>query len=172
MLAAGGGNPVGVAMAKDPGTELPSARLGDEHFEFLDQYCLNCHDRETEKGDVNLEDLSFEISESIPSAELWQKVLLTLNSKEMPPEDKKQPSPEEKADFLEALSTGLVDARKVLSDSGGEITIRRLNRREYDNTMESLLGVEVDVSDLPDDEVSHGIEEKKYASIKYQPLTH
>ena len=81
----------------------------------------------------------------------WQKVLASLNSGEMPPEKKKQPTNDEKANFLDDLAATMVDARKVLSDSGGKITMRRLNRREYQNTIREALGVEVDVKDLPQD---------------------
>ena len=80
--------------------------LPDEHFDFLSTYCLDCHDSLTEKGSVNLEDLSFQIT-NIQEAELWQKVLNTMNSGEMPPEDKKQPDEDEKADFLDALAQGI-----------------------------------------------------------------
>ena len=45
----------------------------------------------------------------------------------------------------------MVTARRALSDSGGKITMRRLNRREYQNTIEHLLGVKVDVGSLPAD---------------------
>ena len=45
----------------------------------------------------------------------------------------------------------MVLARKKLSDSGGKITMRRLNRREYRNTIESLTGVSLNVESLPSD---------------------
>ena len=124
--------------------------LPEKHFDFLATYCLDCHDSLTEKGSINLEDLAFQIT-TIQEAELWQKVLNTMNSGEMPPEDKKQPEESEKADFLDALASTMVDARRSLSDTGGEITMRRLNRREYQNSMASLLGFEIDVSTLPAD---------------------
>ena len=69
----------------------------------------------------------------------------------MPPEDSEQPGNTEKADFLDDLARTMVTARRALSDSGGRITMRRLNRREYRNTIESLTGVRVDVSSLPTD---------------------
>jgi hypothetical protein len=114
---------------------------------------MDCHDAETEKGKVNLEDLSFEISD-VRTAEKWQHVLNSLNAGEMPPEDKKQPKGEEKADFLADLAKTMVLARKALSDSGGTITMRRLNRREYQNTIKALTGTTVDVGTLPTDESS------------------
>lgn len=128
----------------------PEVHFPEKHFTFLEKYCLDCHDSLTEKGEVNLEDLSFHI-ETIEQAENWQKVLSTLNSGEMPPEDKKQPEGTEKADFLDDLAQTMVTARKALADSGGKITMRRLNKRDYQNTIESLLGVRLDNALLPED---------------------
>lgn len=131
-------------------TEESEVHFPKKHFAFFETYCLGCHDSLTEKGKVNLEDIAFQVT-TIPDAELWQKVLNSMNSGEMPPEDKKQPKQSEKADFLDALAQTMVAARRALSDSGGEITMRRLNRREYQNTIQQLLGVRVDVSSLPSD---------------------
>ena len=135
----------GFAGAADLEVELPK-----KHFALIDSYCLDCHDAETQKGKVNLEALSFKVT-TIKQAEIWQKVLNAMNSGEMPPKKKSQPKNAEKADFLDDLAQTMVLARKKLSDSGGKITMRRLNRREYHNTIESLTGVNLDVSSLPSD---------------------
>jgi hypothetical protein len=45
----------------------------------------------------------------------------------------------------------LVTARKCWATQAGRSSMRRLNRREYQNTIRDLLGVEMDVSDLPPD---------------------
>jgi len=128
----------------------PEARLPEKHRAFFKAHCLDCHDSETREGKVDLETLSFRIT-TIEQAELWQKVLNSLNSGEMPPEDSEQPGNTEKADFLDDLAQTMVTGRQALSDSGGKITMRRLNRREYQNTIKSLTGVELDVSSLPSD---------------------
>ena len=135
----------GVAQAVEPEVRFPK-----KHFDFFDAYCLDCHDTDTQKGKVDLEALSFNIT-SIEQAELWQKVLNAMNAGEMPPEKKTQPKNTETADFLEDLAKTMVLARKKLSDSGGQITMRRLNRREYQNTIESLTGVSLNVDSLPPD---------------------
>ena len=124
--------------------------LSQKHFPLIESYCLDCHDGETQKGKVNLEALSFKVT-TIEQAELWQKVLNAMNSGEMPPENKRQPKNAEKADFLDDLAQTMVLARKKLSDSGGKITMRRLNRREYQNTIEALTGVRLNVESLPSD---------------------
>jgi len=138
--------------ASGPGqsAEPPTPALPEKHFDFLEKYCLDCHDSDTAKAEVNLEDLPFRI-ETIEQAEGWQKVLNALNSGEMPPEKKKQPEQAEKADFLDALANTMVNAREKLSDSGGKITMRRLNKRDYQNSIESLLGVKLGKELLPED---------------------
>ncbi|MFL2860968.1 MAG: DUF1592 domain-containing protein [Pirellulales bacterium] len=125
-------------------------RFPQEHQAFFKKHCLDCHDSATQEGGVDLETLSFTIA-TIEQAERWQKVLNVLNSGEMPPEDSEQPDGSEKADFLDELAQTMVSARRSLADSGGRITMRRLNRREYQNTIEQLLGLKVDVSSLPAD---------------------
>lgn len=117
---------------------------------MIDKYCIDCHDAGLKKGKVNLEDLSFEIH-SIEQAELWQKVYNAIGSGEMPPEDEDQLENIEKADFLDDLANTMVVARKSLSDTGGQISMRRLNRREYGNTIKDLLGVTLDINELPAD---------------------
>ncbi|MBT4887210.1 MAG: DUF1587 domain-containing protein, partial [Planctomycetaceae bacterium] len=125
-------------------------RFPEKHQTFFTTHCFECHDTETQEGGVDLETLSFTIA-TIEQAERWQKVLNVLNSGEMPPEDSEQPDGNEKADFLDELAQTMVSARRSLADSGGRITMRRLNRREYQNTIEQLLGLQVDVSSLPAD---------------------
>ena len=126
------------------------ARMNEDQRAFFKSYCLDCHGAEKHKADVRLDDLPFILSD-IPTAERWQKVLNALNSGEMPPEDKKQPQAAEKSNFLQHLSSTMVTARKALGDTGGVITMRRLNKREYENTIEDLLGVKVDTKEMPND---------------------
>jgi len=128
----------------------PKATLDAKHRAFFKDNCLKCHNAEKQKGKVRLDDIAFTV-DTVEKADLWQKVLNSLNSGEMPPEDEKQPSQAAKTDFLDDLSRTLVTARSVLSDSGGKITMRRLNRREYKNTLRDLLGVDINVRELPAD---------------------
>lgn len=126
------------------------ATLDSKHRAFFKDNCLSCHNAEKQKGKVRLDDIAFSV-DSVEKADLWQKVLNSINSGDMPPEDEKQPDAATKTDFLDDLSRMLVTARAVLSDSGGKITMRRLNRREYKNTIRDLLGVDLRVNELPAD---------------------
>ena len=130
--------------------------IDSKHRTFLNKYCIECHNEKKTKGKVRLDEaFSFDIK-TVRDADQWQKILEAINAEEMPPEEEPQPLKNDKLEFLEMLSLKLVEARKALSDSGGVTVIRRLNQREYKNTMMSLLGVEVDVDTLPaDDTGSH-----------------
>lgn len=134
------------------------AVMPDVHRQLFSSYCYDCHGNGESEGQVDLEQISFDVSRDIPTAELWQKVLNAINSGEMPPREVEPIANAAKADFLEALSTRMVTAREILTDAGGVITLRRLNRREYGNTIEHLLGVQPDVSDLPDDQATSGFD--------------
>lgn len=134
------------AMAAD----ATRAALPEKHWAFFQSYCVDCHNADKQKGKMRLDDVPFAVGD-IPTAERWQKILNVLNAGEMPPEEEKQPAAAEKTALLEDLSQMMVVARKQLSDQHGVITLRRLNRREYQNTMHDLLGAKVDVKDLPKD---------------------
>ncbi len=126
------------------------AVMQEKHRALFKEHCVSCHGAEKQKGHFRVDDLPFEIT-NIESAERWQKVLNQMNSCDMPPEDEKQPTSVAKADFLDDLSHVMVTARRSLGDQNGVITMRRLNRREYRNTLRELLGVEINVSELPPD---------------------
>ncbi len=137
--------------------DAKKAIVPERHFAVLDRYCFECHDSDAEKGGIDLEALSFNL-DSVEAAETWQKVLNVMNSGEMPPKKKPQLTFEEKSSFLSDLSHEIVVARELLSDTGGVITMRRLNRREYENTVEELLGVRMVADALPDDANSGGFD--------------
>ena len=130
--------------------DAPKAVMDEKHRAFFKDYCTECHGAEKQKGKVRLDDVSFTL-DTLERADLWQKVLSQINAREMPPEDAKQPDEKAKADFLDALSHTLVAARKAIGDQGRVGVLRRLNRREYINTLRELFGIETDAEGLPDD---------------------
>lgn len=131
-------------------TMMSPVKMDDSHRAVLKEYCYQCHDSDTAEGNVDLESLSLSM-DSMQNAERWNAVLRVINAGEMPPAEADPIAHHTKESFLSVLSRKIVEARKQLSDVGGRNTIRRLNRREYQNTIEDLFGVVVDVSGLPDD---------------------
>lgn len=124
---------------------------------FITTYCARCHGTEKQKGSHRFDTLPRTIGDAAV-AQRWQDVLDTLNLSEMPPPDEKQPTKQELADVLETLTANLAQARRRLVDSGGDIVVRRLNRREYAETIRHLFGVAVDSGFLPEDEKIDGFD--------------
>ena len=137
--------------ARGSAREGPSApSMESSAREFLASHCVRCHSPAKAEGGVRLDDIPLSLS-TVGIADRWQKVLNQVNSGAMPPEGAKPIPGTAKADFLEALSTRMAAARRHLADSGGHSVMRRLNRREYKNTIRDLLGVEISARELPAD---------------------
>ena len=92
------------------------AVMADSHAKIFRNHCYDCHDSDSEEAGVNLEDISFDVADSLENAELWQKILNSINSGEMPPEDEEQIPSEEKADLVDDLGQAMVALRKKMSD--------------------------------------------------------
>lgn len=142
---------------------LPTAAVADPYREtiwpFLDQHCTKCHGEAKEKGGLNLEELNPEFIAGSRDARLWQEVMDRMNLGEMPPEDEPRPD-QTKADkvtawVLATLKTAITESK----DGAGRVVLRRLNRNEYNNTIQDLLGLGDRPADMfPADNTSHGFD--------------
>ena len=117
---------------------------------FFETHCYDCHDEATSKADLNLEGLTRSIGNNTDALN-WQDILDQLNAGEMPPKKKPRPPKDELAGVVGDLTEALQSAQKMLKDSGGEIALRRMNRREYEATVRELMGIRLMAEGLPDD---------------------
>ena len=131
------------------GIHLDKKTLGP----FLQSYCIDCHGPRKDKGDVRVDELGWTISD-VDQAQRWQDVLDVLNGGDMPPKGEPQPRRSEMVETLNSLTTSLQLAEKRLSDHGGKVTMRRLNRREYVNTIQHLFGFPIAEYMIPEDSES------------------
>ena len=123
----------------------------------ISSHCLDCHDSDSTKGDLNLEDLlDANVDQNTDS---WEKVVRQIEARQMPPLDKKRPTENEYADLAENLTTRLDAAFEKNPNPRRTDTIRRLTRTEYKNAIRDLLALEIDTEELlPPDESSHGFD--------------
>ena len=129
---------------------MPEVAIPKSIEPFFENYCFDCHDTDTAKADLDLEGLTRSIVD-VADAQNWQDILDQLNSGEMPPKKKAQPGKEELAKVVGDLTESLQSAQAMLKDSGGQIALRRINRREYQSTIKALLGIRILAERLPDD---------------------
>jgi hypothetical protein len=125
---------------------------------FLAKYCTGCHGFEKQKADLNLEAFSENVA-LYKDREIWETVRDLLVEREMPPEDKTQPSEEERIQIVQFINEELAKFDCDEIGRPGRVTIRRLNRAEYDNTIRDLMGVDFKpADDFPLDEVGYGFD--------------
>jgi hypothetical protein len=127
---------------------------------LLEKYCTECHGGANKKADLALDVFKGKSDDAVmKERELWENVLDKLEGREMPPEEKPQPSPNE-IDRITAWiqqSLAATDCRNVRNP--GRVTIRRLNRAEYNNTIRDLIGVDFQpAEDFPTDDVGYGFD--------------
>lgn len=127
-------------------------------YALLESYCLDCHDDIERKGEVSFEELAIDWQQK-ERLDIWERALGMLKSGEMPPKKKRQPSTEERARLI-----GWLDASLSKHSPIGSTVIRRLNRREYVNSINSLLDIEYVLPDsFPIDSESHGFDNQSEA---------
>ena len=122
---------------------------------ILQQHCYRCHGPEKQESRVRLDTLSGDLFNDRAAAEIWHEVLNVLNSAEMPPEDEPPLSEEDLATLTTQIRAQLQAADEANSGTEGRVVMRRLNRSEYQNTMQDLIGIDMDYArDLPPDAIS------------------
>lgn len=124
---------------------------------LLSQYCYDCHGDGSHKGNVALDELK--VDDLLPQTrETWWKVLKNVRAGVMPPPKKPQPTDDEKRLIAEWIKYGAfgIDARHP---DPGRITIRRLNRIEYRNTIRDLTGIDYNTTEeFPPDDTGYGFD--------------
>ena len=118
---------------------------------FLAKYCVSCHGEKKQKAKLRLDTLSTDLTD-LKTAEQWQDILDELNAASMPPEDELQPEKEQFTDVLQRLTYELSEAKKLHYGKNREAVLRRLNKREYINTIYDLTGVPLKDSEVIEDQ--------------------
>ena len=110
------------------------------------------------------------------SFDVWVRIHDRVESHEMPPREADQPATKDREQFVEALRAKLHEASLERQRREGRVSIRRLNRNEYQYTMHDLLGIGVELKSLlPEDNkvagfdtVSAGLDTSATHLVRYQ----
>lgn len=108
---------------------------------FLSTYCQECHGPKKQKGKRRFDRLTLSSMTGDTLIEL-QEIVDVLNLGDMPPEEaKRRPQTEEVRKAVDRITQILAEERARLESTGGRTVLRRLNRREYLNTVGDLFGM-------------------------------
>ena len=121
-----------------------------QYRDTLNRYCVTCHNEKLRTASLML-DLA-NVREPGEAPHIWELVITKLSLKAMPPVGMPRPDDEFYAGFAAYLKTNLDTLAAESPNPGRTVTAHRLNRHEYANVVNDLLGVEIDaVALLPAD---------------------
>ena len=125
---------------------------------FLSTHCVSCHGGDDAEGGIVLDRYrdSANVQEDY---ELWEKILRLINEHQMPPADEPQPTSDEIVAVSDAIESELAKFDCTAEKHPGRVTIQRLNKAEYNNTIRDLVGLDLRLADdFPSDDVGNGFD--------------
>ncbi len=133
-------------------------RFHDAIQPLLATYCVDCHGEDEAEADLSLEQFT-SAAQVREHRTTWLKVLSQLRAGSMPPSDMDQPTDKERALLLQWVEQTINQADCSQKVDPGHVTLRRLNRNEYRNTVRDLLGVDYrPAAGFPADDVGYGFD--------------
>jgi hypothetical protein len=123
---------------------------------ILDKYCVSCHNADLKKGSIDFD--QDDPTAMVQDQELWHKALKMLRAGMMPPLGRRRPSTEQVKQVENWIKSSVfgIDPR---NPDPGRVTLRRLNRTEYRNTIRDLMGVDFNAgAEFPADDTGHGFD--------------
>ncbi len=126
---------------------------------FLAKYCNSCHNADEVAGGVDLTAYMNE-SHARKDRKAWEMVAERLAAGDMPPKKHKaQPTKADREVALGYIENTLIKIDCTAPKDAGRVTLRRLNRAEYNNTIRDLCGVDFKPAEgFPSDDVGYGFD--------------
>jgi len=122
------------------------------------RFCHECHGAKKQEAELAFHRLGSPAAQA-SERPTWERILEAIDSDLMPPQNHPRPSAQERTELLRALENVLYQIDCTKPADPGRVTIRRLNRVEYNNTIRDLLGVQFrPADDFPTDDVGHGFD--------------
>jgi len=146
------------------GTEIPLQPIPEIAYDqqigsFLKKNCIDCHGADLQEGGLRLD--QFDSIESMrKQRKTWKHLAQLVEIEAMPPvESDPMPTTEERQQFAQLVDLALnyVDCDQI--PDPGRVTIRRLSRNEYNNTIRDLMYLDITPADrFPTDDVGEGFD--------------
>jgi hypothetical protein len=138
--------------------EEPAANFVKDVVPFLTKHCYACHGNGKKRAGLALD--KYPDDEAVQKdRRVWENVLHMVRSGQMPPPERPRPAVKETEAVLQSIDAVLakLDCSKV--QSAGRVTLRRLNKVEYNNTIRDLVGIDFKpAADFPNDDVGYGFD--------------
>ncbi len=124
---------------------------------LVNKYCVSCHNQKLKTANLMLD--TSDATHVANSAENWEKVIVKLRSRSMPPPGLPRPDNATYDSAATWLESELDRAAAAHVNPGRTASLHRLNRTEYANAVRDLIAVDVDAEAmLPPDEQAFGFD--------------
>lgn len=121
----------------------------------LAKHCAGCHSGRQAAAGLDLS-TAWTAKSALAERAKWERVVFNVKSATMPPPPSEIKSTDR--DVVVGWAERVLSSDCNLADAG-KVTIRRLNRSEYRNSLRDLLGIETDLTtDFPSDDVGSGFD--------------
>ncbi|MEO8495528.1 MAG: DUF1587 domain-containing protein, partial [Planctomycetota bacterium] len=125
---------------------------------LIAKYCADCHAGDAAEGGLSFD--KFKTARHLlVGRTTWLGVLAKLQVTAMPPKDAEQPTDAERKFLLDWIDSTVNDIDCVHDAEPGHVTMRRLNRQEYRNTIRDLVGIDYELTEeFPADDIGYGFD--------------
>jgi hypothetical protein len=125
---------------------------------ILDRACVDCHSGQGAEGSLDLEQFE-SMDQVVRDRRLWRKIANRVRDRQMPPPESVELSAADRKRLLAWIDQSLPLVPCQHEHHAGPVTIRRLTRYEYANTIRDLLRVEYPFQDaFPADASGYGFD--------------
>ena len=146
----------GPSPQQTPATSAPAPAPKSPERALLDQYCVTCHNQRTKTANITFDTL--DLAHLADHADVWEKAVRKLRGGMMPPPGVRRPD-QAAVDGLVSWLERSLDQAAAANPNPGRVALHRLNRAEYANAIEDLLGLRIDASAfLPQDDEADGFD--------------
>ena len=142
--------------AENPGSE-EALQAVNAKWDLLNEYCVSCHNFEDWAGSLAFDTLSPETIHN--NIYVFEKAVRKMRGRLMPPPGNDKPPIEDLDAFIADMEYYLDSIADNSGANPGHISVHRLNRTEYENSVEDLLAYDIDAEALlPPDATSDGFD--------------
>ncbi|MSU24005.1 MAG: DUF1592 domain-containing protein [Opitutus sp.] len=149
---------VALTAGRTPSTAATPPSFERDLTPLLQKYCYDCHGDGHHKSGLALDDFKT-VADIHAARKQWKAVLHHVTRHEMPPEDGAVfPTDTERGMIAEFLERELFQLDPAHPDPG-RVTLRRLNRAEYNNALRDLVGIDFKpAANFPPDDSGYGFD--------------
>ncbi len=139
-------------------TAAIETELKTKVWPMLAEHCLDCHSGAEPAAGLTLDHMDSPLA-FLKGRSLWEKAVQKMQIQEMPPPDVSSLTEADRSYLIDWIRSAMDDYECGLAPNPGQVTLRRLNATEYQNTIRDLIGLNyTPAASFPGDDIGYGFD--------------